>query len=161
MIDFTVESKAIERMLDGLPNKVRSKVGNKLRTVTGPAVDEKFRLFAPEKTGRFKNSGTVQVDRTDMNIQFVAGKGIRGMRTGFPYPRWLAGEIPTINTRSPANLYFAPGQTIEYGKGGSTPSGAPVKWSSTPRWWQGVRSFANRKAPQDVRVAIQEALKRG
>lgn len=160
MISFTVNSKAVERRLKGLPSTIRKEVGDKLRTVTGPAVNQKFKQFAPSKTGRFANSGTVQVDQEDMTMQFVAGEGIRGMRTGFPYPKWLAGEIPTIRTRSPNNNFFKPGQTIKYGDSAESPSGIPIAWTSTPRWWQGVQTFARRKTPQDVRVAVNKALKR-
>lgn len=160
MISFTVESKAVDRLLQNLPQAIKNEVGDYLRTVTGPAVNQKFKEFAPKSSGDLSESGTVQVDTQDMTMQFVAGKGLRGMRTGFPYPLWVAGEIPTIRTRNPANNYFKAGQTIQYGMSADSPSGIPIDWSASPRWWRGVQEFTNRKFPQDVRVAVGRALKR-
>lgn len=155
MIKFTVDSAAVRRKLKNAPEMLRNRVSTKLRTTTGPAVKQKFKQYAPKNTGALSNSGRVQVMKKNMHMRFTAGSGLVGP-TGFPYPLWVAGEIPSIRTRSSANKYFAAGQTLKYGAGGVSPSGSPIRWSSLPNWWEGVQSYARRKVPQDVNQAIKE-----
>lgn len=155
VITFTVDSSAVQKRLQGAPAALRRHVAKKLRGKSAPAVKSKFRQFAPKNTGRLSQSGKTQVFPKSMRMTFKAGEGLRGP-TGFPYPKWVAGEIPTINTRSQANPVFSPGQTIQYGVGGRSMAGYPIQWSSTPQWWNGVQKFARRKIPQDVNQAVKE-----
>lgn len=154
MITFTVDSTAVRKKLQNASSKLRKHVAKKLRSSTAPAVKQKFKQYAPKKTGALSRSGRTQVFEKNMTMRFSAGEGLYGP-AGFPYPQWVAGIIPTIRVRGTSKFYAA-GQTLKYGSGGVSPSGNPIRWTSTSLWWDGVQSYARRKVPQDVNQAVKE-----
>jgi hypothetical protein len=76
-------------------------------------------------------------------------------KSGYRYPLFLTGK-ETITISKP-NKFFLVGQTIQYGMPAVSPSGRPIEWSASPRWWDGVRSFTNRSVPQIVNSVSVEA----
>jgi len=152
-LTITVDSQAVQRKLKGASMALRKHVARKLRRTTGPAINKKFQQFAPKSSSRLANSGHIQVLPKHMKLNFTAGEGLVGYTTGFPYPLWVAGIIPTITARPPYFPDELSGKQVRYGMSGG------VRWQSTARWWPGVQTFARRKVPQDVNQAIKSFVK--
>ena len=150
VVYFTVDSAAVQNKLKGASQKLRNHVYKKLHTKTAPAIKRKYTQFAPKGTGRLSRDRRTKTFKKSMKLQFIAGESSFGS-SGFDYAGWVTGRIPTITARTPYFPAVVAGKQIKYGQ--KIPG---VNFKASPRWFDGVVKYANRKVPQDVNQAIKD-----
>lgn len=156
MITVKVQSKELSASLRKVPIEMREFVSKGLRKKA-----KEYKGFAkkvaPSSSGELSRAIYSKVRKDPVTMEIGVHPALTGP-TGFPYPAFTAGRI-TIRTRNPQNRYFRAGQTIRYGLAAVSPSGAPIRWSASARWWDAVEDKVRRGTPQVVNKAIKDYLK--
>ena len=155
MISFRVDvSNGLRRTRKAYPAWSK-RVHNALRKQAKKIV-LRARFLAPAKSRRLANAIYGRAYKKPLKVIIGISPSLVSP-SGFPYPLFVTGK--TVIRVVKDNKFFAVGQTVRYGFPALSPSGRPVVWGASPRWWEGVETYARRSIPQVANHASKEFSK--